>query len=297
VVGEVSVDDGLRLRARDESERAAARAGVEVRLLTEISELDAARRLWDVVWDTTPGETEMTPAVMRALIHAGSYVAGAYDGDDLVASALGFVARRQREDGSWHVHLHSHVAAALPAYSGRGIGTALKVHQRAWALDHDLDRIEWTFDPLVRRNARLNVVKLGGTASEYLVDFYGQMLDSVNSDDRSDRLVLAWDLASDRVAAALAGERELPSRAGLLALGAEPAVVEGADGAPVPNDVTSPVRLVAVPADIVAVRASDPGLARAWRDAMRDALEPVLAAGGRVVGLTAEGEYVVEAQQ
>ena len=33
---------------------------------------------------------------------------------------------RKDADGSWHTHLHSHVAAALPGYGDRGIGTALE---------------------------------------------------------------------------------------------------------------------------------------------------------------------------
>jgi predicted GNAT superfamily acetyltransferase len=54
------------------------------------------------------------------------------------------------------------------------------------------------------------------------------------------------------------------------------------------------VRLVALPEDIVAIRTTDPALARRWRLAVREVLEPLIAAGGRIVSLTAEGHYVVE---
>ena len=45
------------------------------------------------------------------------------------------------------------------------------------------------FDPLVRRNARLNLVRLGADVTDYLPDFYGAMDDAVNAGDRSDRLL------------------------------------------------------------------------------------------------------------
>ena len=49
-----------------------------------------------------------------------------------------------------------------------------------------------------------------------------------------------------------------------------------------------------LPDDIVAMRGSDPALAQRWREVVRAALGPVVAAGGRAVSLTAEGDYVVE---
>jgi predicted GNAT superfamily acetyltransferase len=288
------LDDDVRARAHRHSELASGRAGVVVRELTTQAEFDDARMVWDTVWPTPPGGTEITAHLMRALHHAGSYVSGAYVGDDIVGACLAFVARGREPDGSWHTHLHSHVAGALPGRADRGLGTALKVHQRAWALEHDVDRIEWTFDPLVRRNARLNLVKLGGTAVDYRVDFYGEMQDGINAGDTSDRLILRWDLASARVDAALSGEAAVPARDDLLAVGAQQALLEDSGGEPRVLDATAPVLLVALPADIVAVRASDPARSSRWRAAVREVLEPVIAAGGLAVGQTVEGDYVVE---
>ena len=290
-----AADDDVRTRARRHSELASARAGVVVRELTTQAEFDEARTVWDTVWPAPPGGTEITAHLMRALHHAGAYVSGAFAGGDIVGACLAFVARGREADGSWHTHLHSHVAGALPGRADRGLGTALKVHQRSWALDHDVDRIEWTFDPLVRRNARLNLVKLGGVAVDYRVDFYGEMQDDINAGDTTDRFILRWDLASPRVDAALSGEAVVPTREALVALGAQRALLEGDDGEPtVVVDAAAPVRLVALPADIVAVRAADPARSARWRAAVREVLEPVISAGGRAVGQTVEGDYVVE---
>lgn len=288
------IDDDLIARALADSERASARAGLEVRELTTVAEFDQARLVWDTAWPQPQGGTEMTAHLVRALHHSGAYVSGAYAGGEIVGACLAFVGRGQEPDASWHTHLHSHVAAAMPGRTDRGLGTALKVHQRAWALDRSLDRIEWTFDPLVRRNARLNLIKLGGTAVRYYVDFYGAMEDGLNAGDESDRFIVRWDLTSDRVADALAGRLEAPSRAALVAMGAAVAVGVDSDGAPVLNEVDSPVQLVALPEDIVALRGSDAALARRWRAALRAAVEPVVSGGGRAVSLTAEGDYVLE---
>ncbi len=280
--------------AERDSAAAAARAGVEVRALHTLAELDDARSVWDVVWPTVPGATEITPNLLRAIEHSGGYVGGAYVGGTVVGSCLGFVGRTRDDEGGWHTHLHSHIAAAIPGWADRGVGTALKLHQRAWALRHGIDRVVWTFDPLVRRNARLNLVKLGGIGVEYLVDFYGRMDDALNAGDESDRILLQWDVAGPRVADALARTSNALSREEWLAMGATDAVVSTDDGPQVLGS-TSPVRLVALPDDIVDIRRVDGALARAWRLRVREALEPVLASGGRVVALTTDGHYVVEA--
>jgi predicted GNAT superfamily acetyltransferase len=287
------VDPELLARASADAERAAARGGVEVRALHSLDELAQARHIWDVVWPTAPGATEVTQNLLRAIEHAGGYVGGAYLGDLMVGSCLAIVGRSRGEHG-WHTHLHSHVAAALPGYADRGIGTSLKLHQRAWALGQDIDRIVWTFDPLVRRNARLNLVKLGGVAREYLVDFYGVMDDALNAGDESDRLLLQWDLASSRVASALAGERPALPREEWLARGATERLACTDDGSPRLVDASSAVVLVAAPDDIVDIRRFDLALAKVWRLQVRAALEPLLRAGGEVVGLTTDGSYVVE---
>jgi predicted GNAT superfamily acetyltransferase len=51
--------------------------------------------------------------------------------------------------------------------------------------------------------------------------------------------------------------------------------------------------LVALPEDIETLRQQDPGLAKAWRHAVREVLGGMMAQGARVTGL-ADGCYVVE---
>ena len=278
--------------AGHDAQVAADRGGVSVRALLTIEELTEARGVWDAVWPTYPGATEITGNLLRAVEHSGGYVGGAYAGDRMIGSCLAFVGRTRGEHG-WHTHLHSHVAAALPGFADRGVGTALKLHQRAWALRHGIDRVVWTFDPLVRRNARLNLVKLGGVGVEYLVDFYGEMDDALNSGDESDRILLQWDLGDARVIDALSTGAQTMSRAEWLAVGATDTLVDTDEG-PRFLGVNSPVVLVALPGDIVDIRRVDLALAKVWRRQLRASLEPIVSAGGRVISLTSDGHYVVE---
>ncbi len=58
----------------------------------------------------------------------------------------------------------------------------MKLHQRAWAIARGIPVIEWTFDPLVARNAYFNIRKLGAMPVEYLPNFYGIMGDGINGE-------------------------------------------------------------------------------------------------------------------
>src|SRR2546427_889660 len=59
-----------------------------------------------------------------------------------------------------------------------------------------MDTIEWTFDPLVRRNAYSNLMKLGAEIVGFEANFYGTMHDSINASDETDRAVVRWNLTS-----------------------------------------------------------------------------------------------------
>jgi len=50
---------------------------------------------------------------------------------------------------------------------------------------------------------------------------------------------------------------------------------------------------VQVPDDIVAIRRSDPALARRWRNAVREVLGDAMSSGYRVTGATRDGWYVL----
>jgi predicted GNAT superfamily acetyltransferase len=167
------------------------------------------------------------------------------------------------------------MAAVLDPYRDQHIGSALKLHQRVWALEHGIDTIVWTFDPLVRRNARVNLIKLGVDVEGFEVDFYGNMDDGINSGDPTDRLFAWWRLDSPRVYAASAGRLGSLDPAELMIAGSR--IVE-----------------VELPEDIVALRIAAPEIAAQWRISVREALLAAFAEGFRIIGVTENGNYVLE---
>ena len=269
---------------------AADGAGVRVVELHEVRELTAAAALYQDVWQTDTRSAPVSPDLMRALSHAGGYVAGAYDGTRLVAASLAF------HTGDPDVGLHSHISAVAPDVQGREVGRALKLHQRAWALERGLVTISWTYDPLLRRNAWFNITKLGARPVGYLVDFYGAMDDAQNGGDDSDRAVALWDLQAPYVVAAAEGQRHEPDVDALLAAGAAVALRATDDGRPevvrVPADAQCV--LAQLPADIQRLRGTDPSLSRRWRETSREVLEPLLGGPFVATGFSRSGWYVLE---
>jgi predicted GNAT superfamily acetyltransferase len=267
----------------------AERAHVRVEELHDLPALHAAAALYQEVWQTDTRAAPVSPDLMRALSHAGGYVAGAFERSRLVAASLAF-----HTDGA-EAGLHSHISAVLPDVQGRDVGRALKLHQRAWALERGISTISWTYDPLLRRNAWFNLTKLGARAVGYLVDFYGVMDDAQNAGDESDRAVAMWSLEAEHVHKAADGIRVEPDVEVLLGHGAVMAL-RARDGEPEPAPVPAGARqvLVQIPEGVQALREADPERARRWRQASRAILAPLLAGPYVATGFTRSGCYVLE---
>ena len=251
--------------------------------ITELSEVDDLRELAElfaVVWGR-PDTAPISSDILKALAHSGNYVTGAHVDGRLVAGLVGWFGGVPPHD----LHLHSHILGVLAASDAHGVGSELKHHQRRWCLERGVRVIEWTTDPLVRRNAYFNLTKLGARASRYLVNVYGQMTDGINAGEESDRLLITWQLESSP-----GREPELEE---LRREGAVAVLSVGDAGEPVVTVSSSRVLLCQVPEDIVALRRSDPSLAREWRMALRRAITGAIAAGYEVSGATRSGWYVL----
>jgi predicted GNAT superfamily acetyltransferase len=269
------------------AEAAARAADVAVREVDDLGHLEAVCRLYDEIWRPDPQSPLMTPELLRAFTKAGNYVVGAFDGVELVGACVGFFGPPAQRA------MHSHIAGVSAAAMGRNVGFALKAHQRAWAMLRGVATIAWTFDPLVSRNVYFNLAKLAAAPAEYLPNFYGGMHDGINGAGDSDRLLVRWDLNDPGVAAACAGAVLRSDATAELERGAVVGLARSADGAPVPGTLHGETVLVAVPEDIETLRVTDPGRAKEWRVAVREALTPLLARGARVTGFDKAGWYVV----
>ena len=258
--------------------------GLVVRELLDVRDHAAASDLLMGVWQSADGS--VPPELLRAMSFAGNYVAGAYREDRLVGAAVGFFARGAAEE---RVHLHSHVVGVAAEARQQGVGMALKLHQRSWALGHGVAEIKWTFDPLLRVNAIFNIERLGARPTSYLPDFYGTLDDPINAGDLTDRLLVSWDVASPGVAAALGRQAQNPAPHGGATVVASPLLTVDSDDRPRLHPVSGESTVaIAIPRDIAALRRDDPGLARQWRTMMRQAMVGALAEGyvfeGRLIG-------------
>lgn len=266
---------------------AARAAGVQVREISALGEIDAVYRLYADIWRPDPTNPPVTSELLRALGKAGNYVAGAFDGDELLGACVGFFGAPANEA------LHSHIAGVSGAARGRSVGFALKAHQRAWSMLRGVSAIYWTFDPLVRRNAYFNFVKLAARPEEYLINFYGGIHDAINGGDDTDRLLVHWKLADASVAAACAGTTAGADAEAERASGATVALGVSALGGPAVGTSDAQTLLVAVPADIEALRLSDPGCGKDWRIAVREVLGALLDDGAEVTGFDRAGWYIL----
>ena len=255
-----------------------SKADLSIRILSGIDEQDLARAIFDEVWPSDEG-TQITANLLQAMVHNGTYVAGVFIHDEIVAASFAFPGLSKNK----HLHLHSHMTAVKESYRNRNFGTALKFHQKAWAIEHGYETITWTFDPLVRRNAKFNLVKLGVQVFDYFADFYGDLPDTLNAGDPTDRVIAHWEIAKPPLVAT--------EKAGKVITVA----LENVDGIPIQREVsaTNSEVLCYLPVDIIELRASNSALALQWRLAMRNQLQPRLNLGWHISGFTSDGAYIL----
>jgi predicted GNAT superfamily acetyltransferase len=252
----------VRSEAWELADLAAAAAGVELRPLTTVEDADGIARVLVATW----GQEQVVPREMlRALAESGNVPYGAFAGGEMVGYVLGWVGVDEDEG----LHVHSHMLATLPDRRHRGVGYALKLAQRAQALDQDIRLVRWTFDPLVARNAFFNLQKLGVVIDRFERSFYGEMTDALNRGDRSDRFMVRWDVLE-------------PPGPHVAPLPDGPLLVRRAEGERPDRGtdvVVEDAAIIEIPPDHAAIRRADPALAGSWRDVVAEAAESCLERG------------------
>jgi predicted GNAT superfamily acetyltransferase len=267
-----------------------------LRILESAEELLAVEDLQRIVW---PGsEADLVP--MHLLItaaHNGGLVIGAYQpagersgSEQLVGFVFGFPGLYHTSDVPRPKH-SSHMLGVHPDHRDRGLGFALKRAQWQMVRHQGLDRITWTYDPLLSRNAQLNIAKLGAVCNTYRREVYGEMRDELNAGLPSDRFEIDWWINTERVYRRLSRKARLQlDLAHFLAGGAEivnpthidergflfPAENRENPGTP---DGEASLLLVEIPADYPSMRASDHELAFRWRVHARSVFEDLFARG------------------
>lgn len=277
-----------------------------IRILESPEEMEAVEELQRIVW---PGsELDIVPGhMLLAACHNGGLVLGAYTdefrstfeptaappGSELVGFVYGFPGLYFTPDGPRPKHC-SHMMGVHPQFRDRGLGFSLKRAQWQLVRQQGLDRITWTYDPLLSRNAHLNISKLGAVCNTYLREVYGEMRDGLNIGFSSDRFQVDWWVNSHRVNRRLSKQVRRPlDLADYFAGGVE--VINPSnfdkDGFPKPADELRhpsnirvegefiPIVLVEVPFDFQALKAAKPELASEWRTHTRALFENLFESG------------------
>jgi predicted GNAT superfamily acetyltransferase len=199
--------------------------------------------------DLTPG------SLFTVHAHMGGVVCAAFATHDLetpVGFAYSFPAMYKNK-----LVQHSHMLALHQQHRASGLAARLKLHQRSRALEMGYDLMTWTFDPLLTKNARLNLGKLGARAVSYHPDWYA-LRGGIYAGLPADRFFVEWDLTAPSV-----------ERAKTPAVGTSILEAAGvAAGEPV-LEASGAALLIESPRDIDGLKKSDIEAAGTWRKAHR----------------------------
>lgn len=205
------------------------------------------------------------PSLLMVSQKIGGVAAGAFDAE---GTLLGFVFGLTGVKDGRLVHW-SDMLAVRPECRDRGLGRSLKHYQQQLVREIGVEAIYWTYDPLVARNAHLNLNRLGARVTDYVPDMYAS--DAVGTLYRGmsmDRFVVAWEISNDANKSDDAQRTEVTE--------------QRFKGTPVVNENAKPIAhkedwphaslvRVEVPADIQTIKTHDLQQALAWRATTRAA--------------------------
>jgi predicted GNAT superfamily acetyltransferase len=257
-----------------------------IKVLESPEELTAVEALQRAVW---PGsETDVVPAhLLITAVHNGGLVIGAFVDHELVGFVFGFPGIEFTPDGPRPKHC-SHMLGIHPDRRNSGLGFALKRAQWQMVRHQGLDHITWTYDPLLSRNAYLNIAKLGAVCSTYRRSEYGDMRDGLNAGLPSDRFLVDWWVNTRRVERRLGKRPRRPlklenfSKAELQPLYTLHRSRQAENWFRPPEHLSplnGKLALAEIPSDFSALKAEDFALARDWRFFVRELFETAFSEG------------------
>jgi len=244
-------------------------ADVRIRPVTTLTEFRACVDLQAEVWG--PQYTDSVPAsLLQVATYVGGVVLGAFSAsDELVGFLFGLTGIDDGEIVHW-----SHLLGVRDAARNLGVGRLLKEAQRTELANRGVKRMSWTFDPLVAKNAYLNLNRLGARVVEYVPNMYGTTTSPLHYGIATDRLVVSVD--THATAPTHDAPEPTPDRQPVMSL-------EAQDG-DLTLDVSAPPTAlwIEIPSDIRQVIEQAPSAAGAWRLAVREHFQWALARGYEV---------------
>lgn len=246
---------------------------IKIRPINTLTDLRRCHEIQRATW----GFTDLMVFPYTQLIsaaHNGGTLLGAYDGPNLVGFVYGYLGM-----SSTKLYLFSQRMGVLPNYQSKGIGMKLKLAQRDNMLRQGIDLIVWTYDPLLGKNASLNIEKLGGIVRHYARDIYGAVSNPLQVGLSTDRFLLEWELMSNRVRERIRSKKPRPYAEEWLREEQYNFInyVTWENNLPRPIasdlEMDEEVLLVQIPHDLNLIKKMDLGLARGWRESTRDIFE------------------------
>ena len=236
-------------------------AQVSFRQLSTAEEYLGCVELQKETWGGDFGD--IVPAsILKVSQKVGGITAGAFDEN---GTLLGFVYGLSGIKDGQLVHW-SHMLAVKKDARGLGLGKKLKLYQRELLLARGVRTAYWTFDPLVARNASLNLSALGAVITEYVKDMYIDSSSDLHRGLGMDRFIVSWHLNDERVSKAIEGKAEIDIHRFSQASVVNTRKQNGSTLLPVDVEFSSSKSVrVEVPPDIESVQASSLLLASQWR--------------------------------
>jgi chorismate synthase len=267
---------------------------IEIRPLLSLEEYQATETLQSIVW----GLNNRMIVPVNILVTAqreGGLVLGAFDKDKTNAyhhGLIGFVFSSVGLTPTGQLKQCSQMAGVVPAYQNQQIGYRLKCVQRDILVSRGFTLITWTFNPLIARNARFNLHKLGATCNTYLPNVYGT--DSRNKQTAlpTDRFYVEWNMTDEHVCNRLGHRYQSPTLPELQNNYIPQINPIASDVKDATNAADADLLLVEIPRDIQAIERTDMSLAVVWQEHVRYVFETLFARGYQAVDVLVEYEHV-----
>ena len=239
--------------------------GIVIRRLHSHEDYQACVALQKETWGDTFAEC-VPPSLLLVSQKIGGVAAGAFEASGKLAGfVFGLTGVRDGRLAHW-----SDMLAVRPEVRDHGLGRRLKLYQKEQVQALGVEVMYWTYDPLVARNAHLNLNRLGVRLEEYVPDMYREDPGGALHGGMSlDRFIVAWPLNVNPDEQKTPAE---PPRSWAEA----PIVNTMAGPNPQPRPVAgelplAPAVRVEIPPDIHALKAVSLQQAVAWRATTRHA--------------------------
>lgn len=241
-------------------------SNVEYRQLRSLAEMAEIEHLQEVIWGYGRRGDSPLPYPARCLFEfseSGGHIGGAYDNQSqMIGFSAGWLGR---ESPNQPLYLHSQLVGVAESYRDKGIGFALKMHQRNYALSVGVSVIKWTFDPLQFRNAFLNLHKLGAQAKTFAPNYFGFLRGTQNKTFATDRLWAIWNLTIQSSERSIREIKSLREAVELL-----PGVEE--PRCSIDLGINEASFTLTIPSIIPTYRKSNPELFQYWQSQLREAM-------------------------